>query len=172
MDGVEGILALIFGAIALYLGVKVFLWMLPYLLLAAAAAVGTAALWGIIARREAIARWYYFTFHPHPAAPIVRDALKTGTRLDGRALAAELAELPPGNSIFRKVRLEQAEKLVTEMQVMSRAHVREYERTAAEGYERAAVYATQEAVALAAVALEKAKAAWRTAEAILRVGSR
>jgi secreted protein with Ig-like and vWFA domain len=105
---------------------------------------------------------------------MVRDALNTRTVLDGPAFAAILGELPPGSSTFRKVRLEQGEALVEQMQAMSRsiaatqarAAARQYERQAAEGYEQAAIFGMQEAIALAAVALERAKAAWQTSEAI------
>jgi hypothetical protein len=126
-------------------------------------------------------RWYYFYFYPHPARSRVEQALNTRTVLDGPALAAAIGEVPSGNSIFRKVRLEQGEALVGRMQHMSRsieaelqraaaararADARQYERQAAEGYETAALHAIQEAIALAAVALERAKAAWQTSEAI------
>jgi hypothetical protein len=119
----------------------------------------------------AIVRWYYFTFHPHPAEPIVQGAIRTGTVLDGRALANALGEVPPGNSIFRKVRLEQADRLVTGMQTMSREKVRAMELRAANDFERAAFITTREAIALAAVALEQAKAAWQASEAMRMRGS-
>ena len=126
-------------------------------------------------------RWYFFVFYPHPAAPMVRQALKSQRVFDGPALAAALGEVPPGISIFRKVRLEQGEALIAQMQAMSRSLLAEeerrtaeqerrvavqYERQAAEGYEHAAIIGVQEAVALAAAALERAKAAWRMSEAI------
>jgi hypothetical protein len=124
------------------------------------------------------ARWYYFYFYPHPARDMVREALDPNQILNGPAFAAAIGEVPPGNSIFRKVRLEQGEALVEKMQAMSRsmaaaqarATAQEYERRAAEGYEHAALHAIQEAIALAAVALERAKAAWQTSEAIRKGG--
>jgi hypothetical protein len=135
---------------------------------------------------ETFLHWYYFYFYPHPARGMVQQALNTRTVLDGPALAAALGEVPKGNSIFKKVRLEQGEALFARMQAMSRsieaglqraaaagarATAREYERKAAEGYEAAALHAIQEAIALAAVALERAKSAWQTSEAIRKRGT-
>ncbi len=126
---------------------------------------GLVAVW-IIRRRNAIARWYYFTFHPHPAADLVAAAIGSHAPLDGSALARALGELPPGNSIFRGVRLEQAEQLFRRMQKVSEARIREQRERAREGYERAALDSIQEAVALAAIALERAKALYRASQTV------
>lgn len=159
-----------FGPILLNALADILRSLLPLLVLAAVASI-TALLVCVIRRYgESIARWYYFAFHPHPAEPIVKQALTGDTALDGPALASALAELPPGNSIFRQVRFEQAEALVTKMQAMSRTAVHEYEDASAEGYERAAAHAANEAVALAAAALETAKAARKAAEVLKRGG--
>ena len=119
----------------------------------------------LFAQRETLARWYYFYFFPHPAAPIIRAALGSGTVLDGKALAGALSELPPGSAIFRAVRLEQAEQLFSLMQAANAAQMRKQEerarKDARDQYERAALASIQEAVALAAVALERAKALYR-----------
>jgi hypothetical protein len=109
-------------------------------------------------RRDAIARWYYFTFHPHPAETQVRSAIASGRLLDGKQLAAVLGEAPPASGIFREVRIEQSRTLVSEMQEATRAHLRELERHAKDQYAQAAVLEAQAALAAAAVALESAKA--------------
>ncbi|HEY1615603.1 MAG TPA: hypothetical protein VGF97_18135 [Rhizomicrobium sp.] len=115
--------------------------------------------------REPIARWYYFAFHPHPAQSMVQAAIADGAPpLDGRALAAAVGELPPNNRILRKVRLEQGEQLVALMQESSRKRIREYELQAAHDYERAALAGIQEAIALAGVALERAKASFAASQ--------
>jgi hypothetical protein len=111
-----------------------------------------------------VARWYYFTFHPHPAEPLVRAAIESPNLGNGKALAAALGELPPGNSIFRGVRLVQAERLFNQMQVASARRLRAIEAHAKAEYERAAVLSIQEAMALAAVALERAKALYRASQ--------
>jgi hypothetical protein len=115
---------------------------------------------------DSIVRWYYFTFYPHPAEPIVTKALRSGTVLDGPSLARALGEVPPGSSTFRSVWFEQAERLIGQMQEMSAVKIQELERRAADDYERAALSTTREAIALAAVALERAKAAWRASESM------
>ena len=127
-------------------------------------------LWVLIASRHALARWYYFYFYPHPAEPIVRAALKSGTVLDGKALANALSEIPPGSSTFRAVRLEQAEQLFHQMQDVSIAQLRRQEKQAPtrarEHLERAAFVSIQDAVSLAAVALDKAKALYSASQEI------
>lgn len=124
----------------------------------------------LFSRRAILARWYYFYFHPHPAAPLVRAALSTGNVLDGKALAHALSEVPPGSAVFRAVRLEQAELLFHQMQAASAAHLRRQEQQAKSeaqrAYERAALNSIQEAVALAAVALERAKALYRASQQV------
>lgn len=117
-------------------------------------------------KREALARWYYFRFHPHPAEPIVRGALASGSVLDGPKLARVLGDVPKGNRVLAEVRIAQGELLIQEMQALSRAKVREYERSAAAAYQTAALQSINEAIALAAVALERAKALWRASEGI------
>jgi hypothetical protein len=123
-----------------------------------------AALWVWHKYGNAIARWYYFTFHPHPAEHLVRYAIDSGVPLDGPALASALGEPPPASGILREVRLVQAERLVNEMQVVSRGRARELEKRAKAEYERAAAVGAQEAIALAATALERAKAALRASQ--------
>ena len=159
MEALEALLPLIFGAIGIYIGVEVLLWILPYLLLAVAAAVGLCVLVGLYIQREEIARWYYFTFSPHPAEPAVRFALAKGRLLDGDRLAAALGEAPSDNRILREVRIAQGERLVAEMRQMSAQMIRETLRSARTDNARAAVVGVDEAIALAAVALERAKAA-------------
>jgi hypothetical protein len=117
-----------------------------------------------------IVRSYYFTFHPHPAAPLVRGALATGNLLDGKALAQVLSEIPAGSRMFREARLAQAETLFHEMQTASEALLRrqraEAHAKARHDYEEAALNSIQEAVALAAVALERAKALYRASRQV------
>lgn len=132
-----------------------------------ALAAGAVLLW-LFLNREPIARWYYFTFSPHPATDIIHYALATDvSSLDGGRLATLLGELPPDNSTLRGVRVQQAEQLYRELQNASARRARELEErareSAADSYERAAYVGIQEAVALAAVALERAKAAHRAA---------
>jgi hypothetical protein len=124
--------------------------------------------YGLFALRNPVARWYYFNFHPHPATPMVERALIAGAVLDGPALARALGEVPPESSILASVRLEQGTRLIARMQEMSRAKLRELERHAAKDYERAAIVRVQEAIALAAVALEKAKAAFGASQSARR----
>jgi hypothetical protein len=134
--------------------------------------VGGALLLWVFAKREAIARWYFFTFHPHPAASLVERAIATPTTsaAQAHALADALSEVPPGSSTFRRVRLEQAEQLYRQLNEANARRQREIERraraNAANAYEEAAHYGMQEAVALAAVALERAKAAARMASTL------
>jgi hypothetical protein len=113
----------------------------------------------IVRKREPILRWYYFTFHPHPAEPIVRSALKGGRTLDGNALAAVLGDLPPTHGVFRSVRVAQGEQLVAKMRVATEAMIATNLARAQTDYERAAFHDIQEALGLAAVALERARAA-------------
>ncbi len=126
--------------------------------------------WLLFLLRHALARWYYFYFYPHPAEPIVKAALVSGTVLDGKALAGALSEISLGSPTFRAVRLEQAEQLFHQMQAVSIAQLRRQEEqslaSAREQYERAAHTSIQEAVALAAVALERAKALYRASQEI------
>ncbi len=107
---------------------------------------------------EPIARWYYFTFHPHPAEPAIRAALASGTVLDGKALTEVLGEAPTGTGVFRAVRAAQAESLINEMQAMTRQQMEELRARAREKHEQAAVQQMQAALAEAAIALERAKA--------------
>jgi hypothetical protein len=108
--------------------------------------------------REPIARWYYFMFHPHPAAPAIRSALASGTVMDGKRLATILGEAPADGRILRAVRAEQAQALIVEMQSMTQARIRELEARAKEQYEHAAAQQLQAALAQAAVVHEQAKA--------------
>lgn len=124
--------------------------------------------WGLYALRIPVARWYYFNFHPHPAEAMVVRAMRAGSVLDGPLLASALGELPPTGSILAKVRIEQGERLVLRMQDMSQAKVREYQKRAMKDYERAALLSMQEAIALAAAALERAKAVFRASESVGR----
>jgi hypothetical protein len=130
---------------------------------------------------QTFARWYFFLFYPHPARHMARQALNTRTVPNGRAFAAAIGEMPAGGAVFRKVRFEQGEELIAQMQALSRSIATEQERRlaaqdarnaarnerdAVEAYERAALIDIQEAVALAAAALERAKATWRSSEAL------
>ncbi len=108
--------------------------------------------------RENIARWYYFTFFPHPAEPIIQSALSDGTVLDANQLATILGGDAARGRILRAVRLEQANALIVQMQSTTRAKIREFEARGKEEYEHAATYQMQAALADAAFALEKAKA--------------
>jgi hypothetical protein len=130
------------------------------------AGIGTAGLllsW-LIVQRDAIARWYYFTFDPHPAANLVHTAIQSAAPISGAALAQALSELPPRGVVLRSVRLVQAEALFHEMQRASEARLRAQRARAQDAYERAALASIQEAVALAAVALERAKALYRASQ--------
>ena len=132
-------------------------------------ALGAVILRWLFSKRQVIARWYFFTFHPHPAAPMVQRALASSTtsEANARALADALGEIPPGSSTLRGVRLEQAERLYRKLHEASVRRQREIERraraNAAQAHEEAAHYGMQDALALAAVALERAKAAARAA---------
>lgn len=159
MEAIEALLPLIFGMVVIYLAVSVFFYILPYLLLAAAAALVIGILAIAYIQRESIARWYYFTFCPHPAEPAVRSALAKGRLLDANSLAAALGQAPPDNHILREVRIAQGERLVAEMRHASEQMIREVARNAQVDIARAAVAGIEEAIALAAVALERAKAA-------------
>jgi hypothetical protein len=141
---------------------ELFQALLPFLVLVAYIGVLVLACYGCRAlarRREAMARWYYFTFHPHPAEPAVRSALAGRRPLDGRRLAAALGETPPNNRILREVRIAQGERLVGEMRQASERLIQETSQNARSYHAQAALLGTQEAIALAAVALERAKAA-------------
>lgn len=140
--------------------------------------LGWTALAGIVivavAKHEVLMRWYFFAFHRHPAEPLVRRALASTALLESnaRALARALSQPPPGSSVLRSVRLAQAEKLFRELQSASEAKQRRLEelarRNAANAHEEAAFYGMQEAVALAAAALERAKAAQASAANLKR----
>lgn len=170
MEAFEALLPLILGLFAFgflmqlltelyHAAVYYLILALPDLEIAAVAGVCLLILWRIYRKREAIARWYYFTFHPHPAERTVRRALDARTTLDGRALASALGEVPPDNRILREVRIAQGERLVSEMRRVSERMIRENLQKARSDSERAAFVGIQEAIALAAVALERAKAA-------------
>ncbi|HEY4941877.1 MAG TPA: hypothetical protein VII56_10650 [Rhizomicrobium sp.] len=137
-----------------------------YTRLAIAATVILVLAYYLVKHRERIARFYYFNFHPHPAEPIVRMSLRTDSPIDGKALANALAEIPPGNRIFREVRLAQATRLFVAMEDASHRRIAALEKRARDDYQRAAILATQEALALAAVALERARAAFRASQSV------
>lgn len=134
----------------------------PWLLLAALALYS-------FAKREALARWYFFRFHRHPAEQMVQRALLSPSTspANAQALARALGELPPGSSALRAARLRQAENLYRQLEVASAGRLDEMERRLTEATDEAkreaAFYGMQEAVALAAVALARAKAAHRAA---------
>jgi len=119
--------------------------------------------------RRAFARWYYFHFHPHPAEPMVRSAIASASISDAtsNAIATALSQMPPGSSTLRAVRLAQAERLFRDLQSASAARQEAIERRARAGAaaarEEALYYGVQEAVLLAAAALERAKAAYQAA---------
>ncbi len=140
--------------------VQDFLQMMGYL------AVLLVAVIVFVKIREPILRWYYFTFHPHPVEPIVRSALNLDHMLDGNALAAALREVPPNNRILREVRIVQGERLVARMKRVSERLIREDLARARTDYERAAFISIQEAIGLAAVALERAKAAHEASRSV------
>lgn len=124
----------------------------------------------ILRSRHALARWYYFYFHPHPAEPLVNSALATGSFLDGDALAKALGEVPPDSPILREVRLQQAENLMAKMKTAANAHLRKHAKEqkakAKEEYESAALASAQEAIAMAATALERAKNLYSTGKEV------
>lgn len=133
----------------------------------------TAIKWGaallfvlwLFGKRQVIARWYYFTFHPHPAGRLIERAIATpaSSPADLNNLADALSDVPGGSSTFRKVRLEQAERLYRKLNEASVKRQREIERrakkSAKQAREEAAHYGMQEALMRAAEALERAKAA-------------
>jgi len=120
-------------------------------------AAALAALRWLWSKREKILYGFYM-LTPHPATAQVHAAIRSGS-LDGQALARSLGDLPSASRIQRAVRVEQAERLVQEMQLASRAEIARMERQAQSEHERAAVLRSQEAVALAAGALARVKAA-------------
>jgi hypothetical protein len=134
----------------------------PWLLMAMLALFG-------FAKRETLSRWYFFHFHRHPAERMVERALLSPSTspANARALAQALGELPTGSSALRAARLRQAENLYHRLEVASAGRLHEMEQrlneAADEAKKEAAFYGMQEAVALAAVALERAKAAHQTA---------
>ena len=116
--------------------------------------------------RNTIAEWYYFAFHPHPAEPLVKSAI-AGSVLDGKALVAALSEEPLGSNIFRAVRNVQAERLFKELQVSTLQKLAEQGKHSARAeYEKASENGIREAIALAAVALERVKALRRASQSI------
>ena len=157
----EELAGAVMGFIFFMLAVDLFVtYVLPYLVLIVIFLALTWSLYCLYANREGIARWYYFNFHPHPAEPLIRSALAHGTRLDGKRLAIILGELPSDNRILRDVRIIQGERLVAEMRKVSKQKIHDTIRTARADNARAAALGIQEAIALAAVALERAKAAY------------
>jgi hypothetical protein len=69
---------------------------------------------------ETFAYWY-FSLTPHPAASMVRDAIRSGVEIDERAFTDILRD-PPLSKVGRDVRNEQAAKLA-EMARMSNAEL-------------------------------------------------
>lgn len=159
MEGAMTILGLILLAFGIYLIDQFIFWISQHLVAAAGVVVCSFVIFIACLGREEIARWYYFTFYPHPAEPAVRSALAQGRLLDGNRLAAVLGEVPPENRILREVRIAQGERLVAEMRQASDATIRESLKAARSHQERAAYLGIQEAIGLAAAALERAKAA-------------
>ena len=143
----------------------------PFATLAVLGVLGLAA---VHLRRfvEPVLSWYYFTFHPHPAQQMVRSSIGvSGVSVgNARALADALGELPPDNPILRRVRFRQAEKLYGELRVANEARAkaiaREAEAQAIKDHENAAFFGSQEAVGLASVALERAKASFDAAQSL------
>lgn len=132
------------------------------------AVLGAIAL-GLYLISGPIIRGYYFMFHPHPAESMVRAAIAEGAApMNGRALADALGDVSSGNRFLRRVRLEQGERLVSLMRDAAQERVRKMERETIREYERAALLGIQEAIALAAVALERAKAAYAAGQRIRR----
>jgi hypothetical protein len=167
MEALEGLLPIIFGVFVFCIGWQLFVYyVLPYLVLAGLAAIAILVVYGIYHGREALARWYYFTFCPHPAEPAVRSALAHGRLLDGERLAAALGEAPPDNRILGEVRIAQGERLVAQMRHASEQTIRDTVKNAQADSASAAAIGIQEAIALAAVALERAKAAHAASKSI------
>ena len=154
-----GLLCAILGGGDLEKGFFVLIGIIEALLFLSVVAIVVVIVWKSY---EPVARWYYFTFHPHAAEPTIRAAFASGSVLDGNALADILGEPETGSSIFRAVRAAQANALIDEMQAMTRRQIEEMEaRTKedrAERYEVAAAQQMQAALAEAAIALEQAKA--------------
>jgi len=94
---------------------------------------------------------------------MVRAAVR-GRSLDGNAFASALGEVPSRNSILRDVRIVQGERLVERMSRVSERTIKRDLARAREDHERAAFHGVQEAIALAAVALERAKTAHETSK--------
>jgi hypothetical protein len=126
-------------------------------------------LWLVFQNRVAILRWYYFHFDPHPAEAVFRTAIASSDdmAMNPASLANALSELPPSGAVRRKVRLEQAERLYGELRSASIARQQAYAERARKDasllHEQTAFRGMQEALALAAVALERAKVAYATA---------
>lgn len=125
-------------------------------------------------KREPILRFYYFNFHPHPAESAVRSMIATGGDTTGlaREFAEVLGELSPDSSILREVRLEQTDRLVSQMRMASAEREREFARQARSheiaAYENQAFYGAQTAMGFAVEALEKSKVAYATATKLRR----
>lgn len=119
--------------------------------------IGLLATSWLFKRRYAIARWYYFTFHPHPAQQTVQTAIDTGALLNGQQLAGLLGDEPSSNSILRQVRFEQSKTLIAAMEAATQYRLKQLRASAADHYEQAAVQQAQAALAQAAIALEQAK---------------
>ena len=125
-----------------------------------------------VVNRDEVSRAYYRSQNPHPAEELVREAIASRRTSPGAMARLDdaLGEPPPRDRILSEVRLEQAEQLVAELEAEVRRRTREYEREARADpsmLDADTVFlGSQEALAHAAVALEKAKAASAAARAV------
>jgi hypothetical protein len=137
-----------------------------------AVALGAVALFGLFNMRVAIMRWYYFHFDRHPAESLVRTAIRlsNGSGTNPALLAEALGEIPPRGAVLRQVRLEQAERLYGELRnacvARQQAYAERARRNQIELHESEVFLGMQEALGLAAVALERAKAAYAMATSL------
>ena len=119
---------------------------------------------------EGLARRFYLTFMPHSAAPAVRRSLaaRSSSRQVAEHLASSFSEPPARSSVLRRVRFEQSERLYGDLVAGTTSRQDEIARrakaVAAQAHEEAAHYGIQEALAYAASALERSKAALRRAD--------
>lgn len=119
---------------------------------------------------EGLARRFYHTFMPHSAAPAVRRSLaaRSSSRQVAEHLASSFSEPPARSSVLRRVRFEQSERLYDDLVAGTTSRQDEIARrakaVAAQAHEEAAHYGIQEALAYAASALERSKAALRRAD--------
>jgi hypothetical protein len=128
-----------------WLSLKVLFWLIL---------CGTAlgfALWNW----EAFVRFYY-QLTPHPAASMVKDAIRARVEFDAQAFA-DIVREPPGSRVGRDVRNEQAAKLAA-MARMSNEQLRRMAEELRQQFEDQAKYQAATGESLDAVAERLAKA--------------